>query len=820
MTVNSFTIIGNTTRIAAIGTHVDEKAQALGGGIPCRDDTTPYGPMHGNSMTGATTATVGTSAYPYAGLHLTSDAKIYTGSTEFTGGSGDTLATVEGNLNLLKSGWDWPVTVNNDMWAGDANIVTNNLECDLFRDYSTSDTTTIHLLPDRNVLSDCETTSDGGTWVQYGAQAGAIAADAVLFYEGSNSLKTVVSATTTENGIYIDFATEISLANRKLPFVFAVDTLSNISTFTVTLASETGESNTVDYDYTTQYDGTAFVASGTGWNRIIVDLGATPDRTAGTFLEGTVKRIKFAITPDSSQAFQLNVDYLADISNRAIPENTVLNIYDNTNLELMNIDSVASNYKCTMASALSNNYDLDTTAIKMRGVDIDLNVKQTKWLSGLSGAAASDIYDIVHKDLPELAESKKLNWLLSFNTDRFEISTVTSTTVFKVSSTVDKSAYFKDTNAIWVFQYSFNGIDFDNNYSANANMLANAKRLIMSADGTFASDEITITNSGSNQGIAADGTWFCIPENNQFYYDLFNTSTETPSLMQATPTTLIAHEDSLPYPSYAHSHWTMNNTGGEPNQIQSTGYDLAEGGTAPTTSGIINKARGPFTSSNYLGWESSASSSTVYDTNNFMIELWFKCASVTSSNETFVGKSNSAFTGGWSIRATSATKKINFRGGGVDFDIASNNAIDDNAWHHILCSCRASSGSNEVRMFIDGVQQTATATGAVWGKTTVDFIVGATDQIGAANSPALDTVIDDVVYYSSVPTTWDEIEEIVTARYNNGLAKKYANNNGFTIKGTEEDKSGNKIIIANKFTREDTTNQDPRGNMIAATITA
>ena len=78
--------------------------------------------------------------------------------------------------------------------------------------------------------------------------------------------------------------------------------------------------------------------------------------------------------------------------------------------------------------------------------------------------------------------------------------------------------------------------------------------------------------------------------------------------------------------------------------------------------------------------------------------------------------------------------------------------------------------------------------------------------------------LDGMIYWSSVFTSWDQHVEIMTRKYKNGVGRPYGSSAGFTLLGSEESQSGDKIIIANKYHRQDTTNQDPRGVKFGAVL--
>lgn len=219
----------------------------------------------------------------------------------------------------------------------------------------------------------------------------------------------------------------------------------------------------------------------------------------------------------------------------------------------------------------------------------------------------------------------------------------------------------------------------------------------------------------------------------------------------------------ISFPQYVHSYWKMDATsGGEVNYRTTSGYDLSQSGSISSSSGVISNSRGTYSDSNFFEWSSGGSSSTVYDTNNFIFEFWFKHNTTSGA---ICGKSGGS--SGWWVDLTGGV--LTFVLWGIT-GIAAASAYNDNNWHYCVVGCRNSSGANEARMYVDNVSVGTPQTGATWTKDTGNLMVGKRSSVTTA---AFNGYLDEIAYWNTVPSTWTEIESIILQRWNNGIGKSY-----------------------------------------------
>lgn len=218
-------------------------------------------------------------------------------------------------------------------------------------------------------------------------------------------------------------------------------------------------------------------------------------------------------------------------------------------------------------------------------------------------------------------------------------------------------------------------------------------------------------------------------------------------------------------PSYLQSYWHMDSVGGEPNEIQPSGYDLSEAGTVPTVPGILDDARGQYSVSNYLFWPASSSNTTVFDISVFAVDAWVKFTGATSYG--IISKMNSAETGGWDVRTNASGQIVFVTAGGTTLTSAT--SYNDGNWHYVYAAQIATSGSNNKRLYVDGVL-VGQATGAVISSfATQDLVLGALPSVA---SP-LAGLIDDVSFWNTMPVSWSTVEDIIADRWNGGVGNLY-----------------------------------------------
>jgi hypothetical protein len=123
-----------------------------------------------------------------------------------------------------------------------------------------------------------------------------------------------------------------------------------------------------------------------------------------------------------------------------------------------------------------------------------------------------------------------------------------------------------------------------------------------------------------------------------------------------------------------------------------------------------------------------------FETNSFTVEAWVYFNNVSGQQCLFTNYQNS--TNGWALQlAGSAAINANLSGDG--FDILGSTAISANTWYHIALS--GTSASPGIKLFINGIQEGFTYTGATALNTTTAFITGS-----IAGSAYFNGYIDDL----------------------------------------------------------------------------
>lgn len=213
---------------------------------------------------------------------------------------------------------------------------------------------------------------------------------------------------------------------------------------------------------------------------------------------------------------------------------------------------------------------------------------------------------------------------------------------------------------------------------------------------------------------------------------------------------------------YLHSYWKMNADGGtnEPNVIQVSGYNLSNNGSVGSAAGKLGNARGPFSGADFLNWSGDIG---IYGQQAYIYEAWIKCSN-NGSYQCFGARQYMSY--GWELLVDPSGNIDLWQSGGSLLSSEVN--CGDNNWHYIAAGQIATSGANNNRIYIDGVNR-AQREGYAWSPTSTVFMIGLN---GDANYP-FTGYIDDVAYWDTVPAAWDTIEAIIAARWNGGRGVVY-----------------------------------------------
>lgn len=246
-----------------------------------------------------------------------------------------------------------------------------------------------------------------------------------------------------------------------------------------------------------------------GWNHITVDtLIDTPYATNGTYIPSATIAVHFIAEFNSATTLDIWFDFIVMQPSFIIPMPHLNYIWDGTNQEELKISTCVgtglhqrSSYNIT---ALSNSYAVGSSYAKQRNVSIAGG--QAIFPTGLTGVVAKTVYDITESWLPVSVVGKELQASLRFIDDEFKISSLPSTTQTKIASATDKSAFFKNGTKILIYDKRNDGIRNHSRY--NSTVGANFRYIILSADATYTSGEITLTHTGYTNAGADTSYWY------------------------------------------------------------------------------------------------------------------------------------------------------------------------------------------------------------------------------------------------------------------------------------------------------------------------
>lgn len=420
----------------------------------------------------------------------------------------------------------------------------------LGKDYSVSDTTQIYIHPDYLSIDAMDATTG---WIAFGAQAGAPSLDTTNKIQGTGSVQCVSSSGTGENGIYKDF-TAFSLVGRKLRFAYRIDDLTNVTAIRVRFYNESGETNGVWFDLTTQASGVALVNNASGWNWMEVDVEATPTGTTGSPTFNGIVRVKIAPILSSAQAHTVQIDDLNQVDNREIPAGITMSIYDGTNFQRMVIAS-GSKGKYVLGATLSNNYLISGSTIKRGKGYIANNRGYMGFDSGDTGAIALRSPFMNRKVLPASVSNKTLQWSCRYQTESFwqVYSAPTSGTVV-VKSPADYTTSIPSGTVIWIYRKVWNGSEYD--YPGTP------QRVTLTAPSTWdgVNFRMTLTHNGSFSPSVASEYWVVVESVEMRAW--VGTYGSSELLAQSTPTGFRADLSSVLF-KYDSFNRTQSGVGGD-----------------------------------------------------------------------------------------------------------------------------------------------------------------------------------------------------------------------------------------------------------------
>jgi hypothetical protein len=220
-------------------------------------------------------------------------------------------------------------------------------------------------------------------------------------------------------------------------------------------------------------------------------------------------------------------------------------------------------------------------------------------------------------------------------------------------------------------------------------------------------------------------------------------------------------------PSQVKGYWRMDETSG--NALDLTGnFNATQVGTISSSTGKLANARGQFTDSNYF----SIANNSIFNASLFGLSGWLYIPTMTGRNTIwshgiYAGNSKRDFV----VSGTQIFWYFNQNDGYVQA-----NGITAGAWHHFFTAMRATSGTNEVRIYVDGTlagQNTGISVGSYSGVS----VIGTTPTYAgdALSSYYFRGLIDDLAYWdlTGTPYTWTQLESYVSQLYDAGAGKRF-----------------------------------------------
>lgn len=232
------------------------------------------------------------------------------------------------------------------------------------------------------------------------------------------------------------------------------------------------------------------------------------------------------------------------------------------------------------------------------------------------------------------------------------------------------------------------------------------------------------------------------------------------------------------------------------------GNDLVEQGTVSNQLGIINNARGSYTTSNYFN---GTTGYTLDQNKDYSLSFWINRTGTPSSEERILSIGDVAPTNGYflSVRVTTGNKLrlvLVKNGQPALLDISSSANIPLNNWTQIVITYDGATRGAE--MYINGVLNNSGTASLTAGITTDDDLhVGS--QAGSSGSP--DVYFDELAVYNGTLNT-----SSIASLYNNHIGLTYPT----TIITTLNDPT-NETITVNQTTIFNVTSNIYGGNTLS-----
>lgn len=386
--------------------------------------------------------------------------------------------------------------------------------------------------------------------------------------------------------------------------------------------------------------------------------------------------------------------------------------------------------------------------------------------------------------LKNAKSSLPINWSVRFNTQTvFDVASGTNTTTSVLTSVTNRATeIYNATNTTGWF------VHMKRSSTSLPWVAADTGTRVTVSAASYASSQITITHT-------ALGATLCGGACSTTDKYIFVQESATPiqfkiaagSYATMTPSELRVLEAGVNLPSYVHSYWKMDGSGTEYNSVQPSGYDLTKYTTPNPASavGILGTARGPYNiTDTALRMSLSDASNTVFDGTIFAAGGWFKLGNPGVA-EFLLSKVNGS-SQGWRIYKNTDNKIYGSIGYGAYQNIGTTATYTDSGWHYVMFAVLATSGANNMRLYVDGSLAAQAAPTSALQPANRDMFVGVDSW--TVGSP-LYGLADEIEYWNTMPTDWATFEGIISARWNGGSGAPFGAYAGFMLKGTSSSQS-------------------------------
>jgi len=227
----------------------------------------------------------------------------------------------------------------------------------------------------------------------------------------------------------------------------------------------------------------------------------------------------------------------------------------------------------------------------------------------------------------------------------------------------------------------------------------------------------------------------------------------------------------VPQNQYLHSYWRMDETSGDAINAKDQNWNgVQTGGTIASSLGKFSNARGTFGAGAYFQ-VGTLVTGQPFGVQNFFMDFWYKMNVGDNSIYRLVLKTSDVTCGVapfclYSNLAGDTGGKIRYYyGQGNNYVDTAATVLNDGAWHYIAFGKRATSGANEIRIYVDGVVK-GQASGVSMSESAYPMLLG-----GLPSGNAHNIYLDDISFWDTVPSSWTPIEDWISARYRAGIGR-------------------------------------------------